>query len=106
MEEQEMAEIWAEYFKQTLTENNTKEKETPQPQTIYGKMTKIPTYEEVIEIVTKLKANKSPGSDKIEAELIKYADEKILQRLHQLITDLENKRNANRLDKSDLVSNL
>lgn len=92
MDEEEMTEIWANYFSQIPTEDNTNKEEIKTPEQKKETNLKTPTYEEMMEIVVKLKNRKSPGPDKIEAELIKFADESIWQRLYQLIKEVWEKR--------------
>jgi spermidine/putrescine-binding protein len=41
-----------------------------------------PTYKEVSDIIKKLKENKTPGTDNITAELIKYAGYMLKQRMY------------------------
>jgi len=50
-----------------------------------------PTYKQVSDIITKLKENKSPGTDNILAELIKYGGYILKYRMYKLILLIWNK---------------
>jgi hypothetical protein len=78
---------WAEHFDELLnTESynqNTINQETYQvfPATDEP----IPTFDEVKNAIQKLKDNKAPGIDLIQAELIKKASPYFIEYMHQLI---------------------
>lgn len=86
---------WTEYFNELLNSNtnddpvaNRNQTETHvQPQPFITE----PSIDEVIDSISKLKNNKTPGSDSIPAELFKYGGNALVMEMHELITQIWNK---------------
>jgi hypothetical protein len=51
-----------------------------------------PTYEETVTIIYQLKDNKAPGNDNITSELIKVAGRILWKQIHELITNIWQKK--------------
>ena len=86
-EEDDILRRWAEHFDELLntepSNQNTINQETYQvfPATAEP----IQTFDEVKNTIQKLKDNKAPGIDLIQAELIKKASPDFIKHMHQLI---------------------
>lgn len=94
-DEQKCIARWTEYFKQLLnseaasptchqtrsrTSHQQQQQQQPQP------FVAEPSIQEVELVVAKIKNNKSPGSDNLPGELLKYGGAALLSVLHDLIT--------------------
>jgi len=81
---------WQQYF-QCLLENDsqTQEKNEKENENI-GELEDIdkPTYEEMIEVISKMKNGKTPGIDNITLELIKNGRTELLQRIFDLLLQI------------------
>ncbi|XP_046663031.1 uncharacterized protein LOC124355923 [Homalodisca vitripennis] len=86
----EMEEIktrWKEYFKDLLKEQDIllPEIDLEIPQQV-DNFVQPPQEREIDEIIRKMRNNKSPGSDTITAEMLKYGGEELLRVSHELIS--------------------
>ncbi|KAI5720190.1 hypothetical protein M8J77_003158 [Diaphorina citri] len=77
-------ERWAEYFKELLNVQNETHIEEEIPHTAEVE-DEPPTLREVNEAITKLKNNKSPGTDEITSELLKNGGQNLKLELHKMI---------------------
>jgi hypothetical protein len=89
-EEDDMLRRWAEHFDELLntepSNQNTINQETHQALSAADEP--IPTLEDVNNAILKLKNNKAPGIDLIQAELIKKASPDLVERMHHLIINI------------------
>lgn len=91
-DEDEILERWQQYFDELLNENSRREngnafneeeiERDPLPQE------DLPNLQEVTEIISQLKQNKSPGKDGIAAEIFKNGGKLLIQKMHSLIKDI------------------
>jgi hypothetical protein len=86
-EEDDILRRWAEHFDELLntepSNQNTVNQETYQVFPTTDEL--IPAFDEVKNATQKLKDNKAPGLDLIQAELIKKASPDFVEHMHQLI---------------------
>lgn len=90
--DEEFKKIWAEYFKELLTEQDNQEsiEITEDEDRFMEDKTEEPTREEVDEIINNSRIGKAPGTDCINMELIKYGGEVFRERLYVLIRTIWN----------------
>jgi hypothetical protein len=77
---------WKRYFADLMEtdkhiDNQIQEAQTKENETEI----ELPTYKEVSDIINKLKRNKAPGTDNIPAEMVKYGEYLLKQRMYNLI---------------------
>ena len=83
-----MLERWKHYFNEALNYEQTPEHTNSEHETEnLNENTEIPppTYNEVNDIIQKLRNNKAPGPDIIISKLIKEGGQKLKHRIHMLI---------------------
>ena len=89
-EEDDRLRRWAEHFDELLnteySNQNTTNQETYQVFTATDEP--IPTFDDVKNAIQKIKDNKAPEIDLIQAELIKKASPDFIEHMHQLITKI------------------
>ena len=85
---------WQEYFSELLNESEVRaEEECTQIQQRFGELKEEeeeqpPDKEEIQEIITNLRNNKSPGNDGLTAEMFKYGGPGLLIQLQRLIEEI------------------
>lgn len=84
-EEAKIRERWKEYFSEMLNEGTENETEETKRRVQDGNQVNDPTKEEIEEIIKSLKNNKSPGSNGITAENIKYGGEELKKQIYLLV---------------------
>jgi len=74
---------WQQYFQLLLEDELQPQEETEKENESIEKLEDIdkPTYEEMIDVISKMKNGKAPGIDNITAELKKNGGSKLLQRI-------------------------
>ena len=90
-EEDDILSIWAEHFDELLNTETSNQKNIINQEIHKVHLAieePIPTLDEVNNIIQKLKDNKAPGIDLIQAELIKKASLNFVEHMHQLITNI------------------
>uniref|UniRef100_A0A8D9E7Z9 Craniofacial development protein 2 n=1 Tax=Cacopsylla melanoneura TaxID=428564 RepID=A0A8D9E7Z9_9HEMI len=81
----EIAKRWVEYFSQLLSAEEPEQTlDFVFPVTV-DREVRPPTFDDLKEIVSKLKNNKSCGEDEIFTELLKYGGDELIQRLRHLM---------------------
>ncbi|KAF2889567.1 hypothetical protein ILUMI_16606, partial [Ignelater luminosus] len=84
-----MLNIWENFFRSTLTNNEYKTENEQLHQNNQDKQKlEEPTKIEIIEIIKKSKRSKSPGEDGITIEQIKYSSEEKFDRIYNLIKQI------------------
>ena len=86
-EEDDILRRWAEHFDELLnTELSNQNKINQETYQVFPATDEpVPTFDEVKNAIQKLKDNKAPGIELIQAELIKKASPDFVQHMHQLI---------------------
>jgi len=86
----EVKERWREHFQELLNRPAPTRRYHPNPQEGQDLDidTGVPSLDEVVKAVTKLKNHKAAGTDKISAELLKSGGDVVLKRLHTLIVKI------------------
>jgi hypothetical protein len=108
IEKQQVLERWKHYFNEVLNQKLTPEHTNSKHETEnLNKEVEIPppTYNEVNDIIQKLRNNKAPGPDNIISELIK-GGQKLKQNIYVNPEDLEKRRITGRLGKQYNMPNL
>lgn len=85
---EQVLERWKQYYEDLLNVRNDcarQEQQPPEPSNRECDELQPPSFNEICNIINKLKNNKAAGPDNIPAELIKLGGRSLRQRLHKLI---------------------
>lgn len=93
LEEKQMVEIWARCFKKVVWDQSI-DNEIQEENVVHNNENQLeaPSFDDLMEVLNKIKNNKSAGSDEIVMELIKYSDQDVLHRIHRLILEIWEKK--------------
>ena len=88
-DEQASVKRWGEYFEELLNEQNTEQdiSEFSNDRREDQNLIREPDVYEIREILKQMKNNKTPGSNGIRPEMLKYGGEELAQEIHRLIVE-------------------